>query len=1079
LAAVALSPYYGNEIAIEAVSIAKLNDSVHEVEFASGGRDYKHFGQVVYHLLPKGSIAAGQNWSEIGFILYRGAPIGFLIPTTLVCPVRGYEKAVGSGVPWSDAGRLVDPCEVRSVRPEEYSTLAYYIKMLREGIAREVGSGAGDSSARGFDDDRTVRRGYDRVIELLAQFQADSARRAGPTSIDGAKFDAVGLRATLPQQPIYGVFRNVYVLDRPVGYGTLLAARASLRAESAPLLKGALFVDPSMPAALGVPPHQIRIWDTVTLETLCNDPKRLTAVRADAAKHGFMVLAPDDLFTQKLYRVTDGDVIRHRRCGGEGYLLPLTPLALLFFSADELVRSLRISDRRGDIEVELTLPLLGSDGRSTEYVLRRAYPSNMIIERMPPTSLSLWPNFDSEHWRYNYVFQGCDPQKMITVLAPVTERALVEILNGKELAAQRVGLAGRIGEALGERSKPLTLPDVAGVVRSLWISDRTPEALICAATDPRPGQPALRGAATGPAGLLLPPSMPRVTPDNLSWVIGIDFGTTNTAVYLRRGSDDIRSGELSNRCVTPFASRSLGAEAEHALEFLPLENRVVPFLTIQEPRRKVDTSVSRRPLWTDRVYYVGKNLARAVERVLDPKPPQLCFNMKWSNDRLVRDGVQTYLSQVALEALAEVTAAGGVPSQVEWMFSYPEAFSPDQEEQFRALHPNVVGLALDPGGTSAASAPAIKHRVESLCTAYYFRDKARAQFAGTVATIDVGGHTTDVSIWCQREMIWHGSLRFGGQNVLIDYLMEAPELLGMISSDDGSATKACAQLIEFRKARGRNQGDQALLRQAVEVIVNSSWYEENFHKALPLLAGQAEAQGLLRIGEIALFGLLCYVATVIKALVPDGKRRDSGLTLCLGGRGSRVFRSLALLGSRSSAAEGSLGKIKEAVRARADVYGVAQPVYFSSEPKHEVAYGLVASEYFPSSGRKPRRDIPSGEAFVVIGSKGAPTPKEASDFLNRLNPCDQWCITELVELKRMIKAYEEMLDRKVEIDDAIYDRIKGTINEQLADARDQAAAAQGSKARRRDSEVMTVEPIFIAALRELVGDLIRRRVPVH
>ena len=75
-------------------------------------------------------------------------------------------------------------------------------------------------------------------------------------------------------------------------------------------------------------------------------------------------------------------------------------------------------------------------------------------------------------------------------------------------------------------------------------------------------------------------------------------------------------------------------------------------------------------------------------------------------------------------------------------------------------------------------------RTESISSALYFAEGQKTSFVENVITIDIGGGTSDISIWQNLNLIWRNSFRLAGKDVLIDYLSNNLTLIKDISGND-------------------------------------------------------------------------------------------------------------------------------------------------------------------------------------------------------------------------------------------------------------------------------------------------------
>ena len=133
--------------------------------------------------------------------------------------------------------------------------------------------------------------------------------------------------------------------------------------------------------------------------------------------------------------------------------------------------------------------------------------------------------------------------------------------------------------------------------------------------------------------------------------------------------------------------------------------------------------------------------------------------------------------------MAEAFCNGVEVDNLDWLFSYPEAFSPDQLRSFKKLFASSVNKILDPTGESPKQFN-IKYKSESLTSALYFASHKEATFTESVITIDIGGQTSDVSIWQSRKLLWRSSVQIAGRHILIDYLSKNIDLIKDISIED-------------------------------------------------------------------------------------------------------------------------------------------------------------------------------------------------------------------------------------------------------------------------------------------------------
>jgi hypothetical protein len=94
--------------------------------------------------------------------------------------------------------------------------------------------------------------------------------------------------------------------------------------------------------------------------------------RIKLLKNGILLVHPSDLLRPSLIRLKDGELEEQR--AWKRYLLPVTPLALVCFTLDELLTRLRLVEEQDEqVTVALDLPLGGGDETANYGELRRCF----------------------------------------------------------------------------------------------------------------------------------------------------------------------------------------------------------------------------------------------------------------------------------------------------------------------------------------------------------------------------------------------------------------------------------------------------------------------------------------------------------------------------------------------------------------------------------------------------------------------------------------------------------------------------------------------------------------------------------
>jgi len=407
-------------------------------------------------------------------------------------------------------------------------------------------------------------------------------------------------------------------------------------------------------------------------------------------------------------------------------------------------------------------------------------------------------------------------------------------------------------------------------------------------------------------------------------------------------------------------------------------------------------------------------------------------------------------------ALAEAVAQGADAGDVEWHFSHPEAFTPRRLNDFQRSIQLAVNRIVSP--IQQRGHTAIDRRTESLATALYFADRRLAAFTETVVTLDIGGQTSDLSIWQNRRLVWRNSVALAGRHILTAFLQNNPDVLKQLLS--GQMEVSIGRLEEL---------DGARLENAIEVVINSEAFRRHMPEALAILGQTEFGQRLQAVAEFGLAGLMDYVGQIAASLIADGKLsdRDGGrATLCLGGRASMLYKELFPI-------PGGLDTLCGLMR-RPDGTGIRPTrISFTDQPKHEVAYGLLvdvrgATDLVIDDADKRLlvgEPVLQGDRIMAAG-----TPVSALEI------GADWRIEGTPTLDAFLRRLDGEVGLRVALNEADRERIRSAVNSALADARAEICADAGGTgpSAAPSGDATAVEAPYIVALRETLSLLISR-----
>jgi hypothetical protein len=409
-------------------------------------------------------------------------------------------------------------------------------------------------------------------------------------------------------------------------------------------------------------------------------------------------------------------------------------------------------------------------------------------------------------------------------------------------------------------------------------------------------------------------------------------------------------------------------------------------------------------------------------------------------------------------ALAEAVAAGISPSKISWRFSYPEAFRKSEFRDLSTGYTHALRSIISDGAAGTVFAPC----TESEAAALYFHKKGRAYLNETVIVLDVGGSTTDIAVWHDNKFLWRNSLRFAGRNILLPFLLQRPNLVAKLTEQPATLKSMYEQWKQRVDLAGQNEkqgNSDFVIANALDVIINQPTFAQAMQKTLPMLTAKGGDGELLRMSvQTAFAGILYYVGLQLRVLNNVNWDNVQNISICLGGRGSLLFRNV--LGS-------SADEMSQTARILSAATGkkFTTKVAYTADPKHEVAYGLVAKHDLDNTTREVSAVL--GEGFIADGIK-----VDASSPISSLIGKTSVAFDRAMPSTR---AFTELLRKEVGIElnwDGVRDDLVGKCGAAVVETGMLAdlIAADAARGTAVEGESVTlIEPPFAIALRSLIG----------
>ena len=290
-----------------------------------------------------------------------------------------------------------------------------------------------------------------------------------------------------------------------------------------------------------------------------------------------------------------------------------------------------------------------------------------------------------------------------------------------------------------------------------------------------------------------------------------------------------------------------------------------------------------------------------------------------------------FVSQVILQSAVEAASNGIKRENLLFNFSFPEAYSQEHSKSFRQIARRSINVGLK--DEEYKTQEKTKFQTESISSALYFAKGQNVPLTENIITIDIGGGTSDLSIWQANQLIWRNSFRLAGKDVLINYLSNNLTLIKEISGNDELLLSTYDDLQKIRTSKTK-------LANGIELLVNSSTFGHAFKNRFNIVAGRDKGKELKNLTELTLSGILYYISLVLNHLIEEGhfkKNHAKTLRICLAGKASTlykiVFEDIEEQERLSQMINKVTGNIFESVA-----------VEFTNAPKHEVAYGLLVDK---------------------------------------------------------------------------------------------------------------------------------------
>ncbi|QFZ92222.2 hypothetical protein [Synechococcus elongatus] len=736
-----------------------------------------------------------------------------------------------------------------------------------------------------------------------------------------------------------------------------------------------------MPALFGRRPQDIVVVGTIALAAF-NPTVGQTLDPSGLFKQ------PLDLFTEKLLYIKGEDVFSGswttKKLRGMGYsiLLPLQSWVREYFSSQDLEERVQLdlinTDEGPGLRVTLKLELSGFDGQTNNYVCFKDFvfdPDNEIKQDIP--NIAVWPFIPSSTgWKDYYL--------------------LVETTDANNFAFTI--------EQPVQSASPSRSQDTQQSFQH-WRCENLPQVLVALDRD---------GRELG----LLPLSQPSLMPSGAGqWTVGVDFGTSLTNIAVRKGNGAPEILKLET--LSQVISKGFGTDKSLRNFFVPQffsDEECPPLSTILTTQG----ATSIQPNQTLSVVTEGRVYVPASSDLDDLKPAHIRTNIKWENLEFQKPFLNEILYLISAHAALE-----GVTS-INWKVSYPTAFSRIELENYKTSWRLLVNQLIEKTGQKHIFDPLNGLETESVTFAKYCADIVQKPLTNTTC-IDIGGGTSDISVWQNGKLVHQSSVPFAGRDIFHKILSPSSKRnkLDKLDAIFGLPPAQAEKVGDALKSQSSNFNaalDTYLRRESQRLLGDN--YLTVF--ARPDRPDNKRFRSLI---AFSIGGLYHYLGIILASLKDRGlMEHNQTTTVLVGGNGSRF---LAWINPNGVEKNSEINILLEEILSRSA--GTQQNPLgseVSTKPKAEACLGLVVDE---SSERLegPENDHNDG---IIVGLpcviKGKSGSKERifeyssiKDSLNfdqqssgsegqELELIEHFTITDYSEIERYINNFDQVIREK-------------------------------------------------------------------
>jgi uncharacterized protein (DUF2164 family) len=352
--------------------------------------------------------------------------------------------------------------------------------------------------------------------------------------------------------------------------------------------------------------------------------------------------------------------------------------------------------------------------------------------------------------------------------------------------------------------------------------------------------------------------------------VGVDFGTSFTNVFINHNNSPNRFDIQPLNLQVTFNDDATRNNA--LLELFTTDNReylklfISTILTTGQRTNQKDYS-SAEPYIDGTIFLPFNQIAHENYKRA---------GLKWSREESHKNYTKNFLKHLALHISAYAKSKN--ISEIEWFISYPSAFSIYDLNTYTKVWEDLTSELAQTTGIGQICNKrdeGTNWRSESVAIGQYFADVEGKDLVYSTC-IDVGGGTSDISIWQKNALVHQCSVQLAGYHLITQFVNKKRQIIKNYFNADISENIGGAKfIIEF---------DLLLKRKSED------WLTKNRESDIE----KPDMQQLINYLAFATGSLYYYTGIMLKTLKKENRYSQEDITpIYLGGNGARFWHWLA------------------------------------------------------------------------------------------------------------------------------------------------------------------------------------------